>query len=553
MPLVNATRTLGTLLPLLLLAGLACSEVDSAAGRRADPWPLALQDATVLGYAAVCLPADLRDGLLQETFGWTPAGLVADRPLALVRFDTSTFGGPAAIILPVRDGPALLASLRACPGVAALGEDRYAFRPPVQSGLGILLMLASGWEARSPLDALASLGKAASLEFVMQVRLEDGRALIVPSFEALAVCRDFLDEVPGYATLRPTAGLVSLDLAQLRIVYAEQIRSVDQQLQALVTGARLGGPLGLLGALASGAGSDRDGDPGGEPGGKSRGRPGGAGLDLGVSINWELVWALRAMLDLEAVDALQLHVTAASDGAHPAPAGLDGLLASLTTARLRWRLAPDSALRPVLDTLRPVPDGLDARLLLAAEPDRFGPAFAAWCRPLADFTMGEGAPSDRYVDALASLLSGFDGLLGVFQPGGPESSPVILASVREPGVDLERVVEWLGPLLRSAGVEELPTAGQVHGLDDGRQQLRGASGEVVLTTGRRGPVQWFTSGEGGEPPADLLIRFAGSASASTSAFASDGPSLSFDVLGARAGVFHVDGETLIDVTLPGAD
>jgi hypothetical protein len=527
MPSVNATRAVGMVL--LAVSVLACGERDRSSRGAADPWPMSLEDETVLGYAVVCLPPATRDGLLQDALGWTPDGLAADRPLGLVRFDSRTFGGPAAIVLSVDDGQALLASLEACPGIDSLGEDRYAFRPSLQSGLGMLLLLASGWEARSPMDVLSSIGNATDLEFVMQVRIEDDHALVVPSFEALAVCRDFLDEVRGFTDLRSTEGMLSLDLDQLRITYAEQIREADAMLQALVSGARLGGPLALLG-----------------------GPDGVQDSDLGFSINWDLVWALRAMLDLESVQALQVRLAAAPDGDDRAES-FGALLDTVTSAQLRFRLASDSALQPVLSALRPVPDDVEALLLLAADPDRFGPAFAAWCRPLADFAKGEGAPSDRYVDGLAALLAGWDGLVGVFEANDGNEAPVVLATVRGDGLDLAGVVAWLGPLLTSAGLEPLPADGLVEELGNGRTALRDTDGEIVLTTGRRGPVQWFVPGDAGEPPADLLIRFAGGQDVAGGRDVKDGPALRCVVRDARLLLRHGPGETLLDVILPGTD
>jgi hypothetical protein len=522
MPPVNAARAIGTV---LLAAGiLACSERDGPGPSGGDPWPLALRDATVLGYAVVCVEPAVRDGLLQETLGWSLQGLAADRPVGVVRLDTATFGGPAAVLLPVDDGAAFLASLAASPGVESLGSDRYRFRPPLESGLGVVLMLASGWDSRSPMDMLSSVGEVANLEFLMEVRVEDGHALAVPSFEALAVCREFLDEVRGFTRIGPTEVLLSMDLAQVRIVYAKQLRNVDQQLRSLVAGASLAGPAALLPFYADGGGGDAV-----------------------PSINWDLTWALRAMLDLDAVDALQVHAAAPATPSVRPDDSLAGLLGSVSTARLRTRFAGDSTLEPVLRSLRPVPDDLDAVVLMAADPDRFARAFAAWCRPLADFAKGEGAPSDRYVQLLEQHLSRWDGLLGVFDPPGGGPSPVILASVRDGGLGVADVVAWLSPLLASAGVEALPGDGSVEDAGGGRQRVRDASGDVVLTIGRSGPVQWFVPGEADGPPADLLIRFAGARGAA------DGPGLLCAVRGARVALRHEAGELRLDVTLPGAD
>jgi hypothetical protein len=374
------------------------------------------------------------------------------------------------------------------------------------------------------MEMLASIGELSQLEFPLQVRIEGDHALVVPSFEALAVCRDFLQEVRGFEHARPAEAMLSMDLAQLRIVYAEQIRRADQQLRALASGASLAGPIAMLGTGAW--------RPDEEP---------------GLSINWDLVAAVRAMLDLDHVDALQMHASASEDPEGRREETLEALLGSLSSVRLRVLLAEGSRLRPVLETLRPAPRDADALLLLRADPDRFAPAFAAWCRPLAEFAKGVGAPAERHVVRLAELLSAWDGLLGVVEPPGPPGAYAILATVRGDGIGLAALAEWLEPLLRSAGAEDVPSGGRVEELADGRRCFRDAAGDIVLTTGRAGPVQWWVAGDGAAPASETLIRFAQVRDVA------EGPALRARVREARVELRQLGGETLVDLAFPGAN
>jgi len=467
--------------PILVGAALVAALVAGCGERTPEgpqeTWPLAVPETGVLGYAAVDLPPAERTALLEGLLGWAPAGLADSRPLVALRLDSATYGGPVAIIAPLSDGQAFDASLRASPHVEVTGDDRFRVRLPPESRLGLLMLLAAASRATSPADVLGALQNGADTSFPLQIERRDDVAFAVPSFEALSLCRTVNERLSGPP---PAAVVLSVDLARVQTVYAEDIRTAHDQLKALISGARVGGPL-LMSMQEEG------------------------GLDL--PINWELVWALLDMFEARQFEAAQVGL-ALDPPADPVPEldAAQAALERLTHVSVRVRFAEDSALRAVVESLRPAPSLDRAWLEAGADPAAFARAFAEWTRPIAEVVKGEGPPCDRYVDELAALLASWDGRLALVP--GPGELPLLLVGARESDVTLERWLDWIEPLLSTARVEGWPTEARPERLPDGALVLRDPLDGSIAARGRLDAgVFWLLAGDGADPDPALLQAF----------------------------------------------
>ena len=486
-----STRALGR--AVLLLAALSAAALPACGKKPAagpdELWPLTVDEPAVLGYAAVNLPRAELTALLRSLLGWAPAGLADGRPLVALRLESATFGGPLAIMAPLEDGRAFDASLKDNPLVEVTGEGRYRVRLPPESGLGMLMLLSSAGGMSSPAEVFAALQRGVETDFPFQVEQRDGIAFAAPSFEALTLCRSLHARLDGPP---PADVLLSVDLARVRTVYAEEIRSARDQFRALISGARVGAPL-LMGMQVDGG--------------------------VHLPVNWELLWALLEMFDLEQFAAAQLWLSVPVPAAAATPAATaaggeadrdaafdpGGAIERLTKISLRVRLSENSPLRAVVDGLRPAPGLAGAWAEAAADPDVFARAFAHWSRPVAAVVKGEGPPCDRYVDELAALLGGWGGHVALVPDA--QELPVLLLSARESGVTPERWLAWLTPLLATAHVEGLPADARPERLDDGTLVVRDAYGEVVLRGRLDDGVFWVATGESAEPGPALLQPF----------------------------------------------
>ena len=506
-----------------LVAALVAGCGERTPGGPQESWPLTVPETGVLGYAAVDLPASERTALLEALLGWAPAGLADGRPLVALRLDSATFGGPVAIVAPLSDGQAFDASLRASPHVEVTGEDRYRVRLPPESNLGMLMVLAAASQATSPTDMLGALQRGADTSFPLQIERRDDVAFAVPSFEALSLCRAVSERLSG----RPPAAVVlSVDLARVQTVYAEEIRAAHDQLKALISGARMGSPL-FMGMQEEG------------------------GLDL--PINWELISALLDMFEARQFAAAQLGLAldplSGPPAAAPDLATAEAALERLTRVSLRVRFAQDSKLSAVVDSLRPAPVLDDAWLAAGADPAAFARAFAEWTRPIAEVVKGEGPPCDRYVDELAALLSSWDGRLALVH--GPGELPLLLVGARESDVTLERWLGWLEPLLATARLEGWPEEARPERLPDGTLVLTDPlDGSVQARARLDAGVFWLLAGEGNDPDPALLQAFREQpVPAMPAGTASDGPALRARLAPSEVQVSERDGELWVQLTL----
>jgi hypothetical protein len=509
----------GAALVAALVAG--CGERTPAGPQ--ETWPLTVPETGVLGYAAVDLPAAERTALLEGLLGWVPAGLADTRPLVALRLDSATFGGPVAIIAPLSDGQAFDASLRSSPHVEVTGENRYRVRLPPESKLGMLMLLAAASQATSPADVLGALQSGGDTSFPLQIERRDDVAFAVPSFEALSLCRAVSERLSGPP---PAAVVLSVDLARVQTVYAQDIRTAHDQLRALISGARIGGPL-LLSMQEEG------------------------GLDL--PINWELVWALLEMFEARQFEAAQLCLTldppsgsTAETAGSPELAAAEAALERLTHVSLRVRFGEDSRLRAVVDSLRPAPSLDDAWLEAGADPAAFARAFAEWTRPIAEVVKGEGPPCDRYVDEFAALLASWDGRLALVP--GPGELPLLLVGARESDVTLERWLAWLEPLLLTARIEGLPAEARPERLPDGALVLRDPLDGSIDARGRLDAgVFWLLAGDGKDPDPALLQAFR--EQPVPAGAAADGPALRAWLAPNRLQVSERNGELWVQLTV----
>jgi hypothetical protein len=454
-----------------------------------EPWPLTLQQPGVVSYTAIRLPAEERDAFLAALLGDPLAGLDADRPLVALHVDPQAFGGSYALLLPVRDGDGFLQALGRLPGMTVSGRGQHQLEVGPDTTLGRLMLMASGVQGAASLpDLLEAFERLGPQHLSFHVRGQDGWMLLAPTFEAASACADVLAATGGFAADPPRDVVLSLDLERVRLVHAEPIRKFEEQLKGLIGGVRTAGLFGVAARMGHG-----EGDGGGSP--------------LGFDVNWEVLWALKDMLDVEALQALQVQLQLPPAGAAESTDELPDLLQRVGAAQaatLRVRCAPGSPLHALVGALRPAPELPDATLVLAADGPAFARAFAEWTRPLAEVVKGEGPPCDRYVDELASILSGFGGTLALQDQGGDWC---LLAQAGDSAPDaLGRLGAWLAPLLATARLGDLGASVSVRASADGRTLLVDADGEARASVGRTGDVLWLRFGD--QPaPAEALAAF----------------------------------------------
>lgn len=463
----------------------ACGREAPAAS--AEPWPLTLEQPGVAGYVAARFAATERDQLFQGLVGGAPQGLDAAHPLVLLYLDSQVFGGSCAVLLPVADEQAFLASLAGLPGVQAGPRGEYVLEPGHESGLGRLMLLASGLRgATSMLDVFRALQSLGPPRLAFHARVQDGTALLAPTFEAGSACAEVLRATRAFRHDPPRGLVASFDLERLRTVHAEDIARLEDQLRGLAGGARAAGLAGMFGRMGRGGEAE--------------------GLPFLSRVNWDVVWALKEMLAADSLAALQVQLDLPSaevvaDGAGRNPVDtLFGALDGLQGLEARVRFEPGSRWQALVATLRPAPDLPGAALLLRADGPAFARAFAEWLRPLAEVVQGRGAPCDRYVDELASILGGFGGTLALHLPENGAWSLLADAGAAPPDA-LSRLSAWVAPLLVALRLEDAAGALGVREEEDGRLQLVGADGGVGATLGRSGEVLWLQPGAADEAPA----------------------------------------------------
>jgi hypothetical protein len=474
-----------------VMAIAACGRTPDV--RPDEPWPLTISDPAVIAYAAVDQVALGVEEFATDALGWRPDGLAEDRPVVLVHFDKRTYGGSLGVLFPLRDERAFLASLERAPSLEALGNGRYRLHIPAESTIGMALAMASRLDGSSPLDAFNAMANAASAIFPLHVEVRDEHALVAPSFEGLGVCTSLLRTTGGFVESPAETLVVSLNLDRVRVIHAETLRAWEDRLRSLVSGVQSGGA--LMGMMAMASRQDTGPPP--------------------LPVNWEMVWALKEMLQGDEMEALQLRISLGTPVPVPVPSEaedefgsdepLDGFFDIPEAMSVRIAFSDDSRIADVLETITADAEVEGALFTLRVDPERFPRAFAEWCRPLAEVVKGEGPPCDRYLDDLVSLLSGWDGLL-TLRPGDDGSPMLLLGMASDQALDSEALTDWLEPFLASARIEGLGDGVRAETLPDGRRVFMDAQGEPTLTVGQTGGVLWIAPGASGPP--DVRARAA---------------------------------------------
>ncbi len=483
-------------------ATLLCSACGRPPEVEGEAWPLTVDEPGVVGYAAMpAAPSSLLHGVAADVLGWQPEGLAQVLPVAVVHLDPTTFGGRFAVVLAVEDGTAFLDSLDRCASVEPLGSGEYQalVRRDSELARGLTAldaMLSAGSRTDQIMAALSAMGDTGPQVIDFHALVDDGLAVITPSFEARGVTSAFARRVSGLRRQAaelpaggggrpPEAGLiVSFDVTRGRVVYHEQIKHAVDGLRTLVVGAQGAG----LGMLLNDSLGDRDG--------ASVDRP-----EL-PEISWDTVQALMEMADLGSVRAVQLSVRLDT----AALADLQTTTPEVSGFVMRIDQDPTSPVGRLMASAAPAPRVPEALGVGRAEPDPFARALADFMLPLAESEHGRGGPARASIESLHELLLPWAGVITVLPWSG---SGLVAAPLRDPSaVDPPALLAWFEPLLAGTGIS---LEGRIDSTADGRWQGLDDAGEPVLTAGVHDDVLWIGPGDIRDPPRALLESASASA------------------------------------------
>lgn len=449
-----------------------------------ETWPLRVGDDAVLGYGAQTGAGGRLAPLVGDHLGWRPDGLPETGWVLLVLLDPAVYDALGALVIPLADAEAFEASL-ASTSRARRGPDGWRLLIEPHTWLDVMTRARRVLEAASSHSPMAVV-RAVSEGFLgpgeggealeLDVVLEDDRVLVVPSFEARAVCRRVAERV---------GGLREGDVADRRGVWSVSPHAVWLAFADVLEGVGRGS--GVVRQVLEQLG---------------RAHGGGDDFDLGILD----VGRHLAEADLGGLDAWQMQYD--DDDVHVTLAAREG-----------------SSWATVLAALRPVPVVPGTRFALhvergeldasATDVARLLGRVVAWGMRATDWTLraaGESGflradePSDvaRGFEDWGRALEGWGGLLVVTRE--PTYTIDVLS---EEEFDLRALLEGHLDLLRSM-VASLGGAAAVLrtiATSDGRLLCVDGDGEIVLTAGRDGDLAWFAQGEhAGAPPIVHEVR-----------------------------------------------
>lgn len=427
-----------SLLALLMALGLAVGcgpDGDASGGAPPDQWPLTFEVPAILGYAAGLGGGRLESAL--DQLGWQARGIDPSRPDVALLLDPTVLGAPVALVLPVSDGEALVASLDASEFVEPLGDGRHRVTlPPNHPLRNAVRVLKGGASIRSIGDVMSLLDDAGPLSITINVELRDDWALLVPSFEAALVARQVLPLLPLH-DVGPGRFAAALDLERIVDTYHEEFTALEQQVSGILTGAQTAGLAGVLAAAMSRSGAENP-----------------------LPVSGDFLWTLWRMFQTESLVALGAVVEGL-----PAPgaADLPDPDSDAFSLSLRLRRRPSAEGPGVMGSYRPALSPTEG-LAMEADAAAFRREATRWLAPLADFVKGEGAPAQRWLDTLDELLAPWSGRLALEALG----DGAVLVVSQEPGrsFDGEGWSTWLDTLFDAARAD--PSIRPAALLGDGR-------------------------------------------------------------------------------------
>ncbi len=437
---------------LILLTGLfascfACGSSEPEA--TGESWPLHVKAPGVLAYLAVSAPAESVAQAFESTVSWRPAGLSEEASLTILILDKLVFGHEFTLLLPLVDEQAFRDSLTNSAAVREVGEDRWGFSLPSSHPFLQVLNIARRGISGPPSvgEMLAAASEPVPAEWETGLVIDQGYAILAPSYEAGVVAKQVLGEVPGLGQDKAPM-VLSVHASRIQLAYKEEIEGAVNQARSMLLGVQMAGMGAMLAAMAN------DGD---------------SGQVGGLPIPGPAIWSLLEMLSLKDVEGFQLMLdipqggerlmsalSAVGDGESAAGPGFDDEgWADASNMELRTAWADGSALSRVLTATRPARARREATVF-AFDPQLFPSAVSEWARPLVELTMGEGEPAERLMARIAELFTPCEGTVVV----GLEEGAGALAFAVQPDreLDIDGAAEVLQLFARTLKLDSLDSA-----------------------------------------------------------------------------------------------
>lgn len=509
-------RMPSVLLGLVVLVLTACGGDDLPADAD-DPWPLRVPVPGVIGYATVDTSAEDIGGWVSRLVGSKPLAL-ADGRVVLLALDPLALGGAAGMVLPVADEEAFLASLELMPQVETLGNGRFRLRLAPDSGLAFAIAAYATFNAEpSALGMLGAVGGLGPQVLTVFVEARDGRAYIVPTFEAASSARRACAAIAGLE--KPTALVLTLDTERAVTAHRDALENTRRRL------------LGLLGT-AEGILSRHEVE------------------DDTPAEDLRRRMAERARSILESVDIRSGDILGMQWRAAPSDPDISGrdpldVFEDLVRAQeFRFAWSESSQLGRILEAMDPVPADLEATFLMRLDPRALEGALDLGFDTLLELFAGMTPETGAALGSvLEDVLDRMDGLIAVPRPSDAEGA-VLIFSLR-PGATFD------GAALARSFAEALPEvdAGEIEVLSmaEGAYVIREADGSRLATLGESAGMAWVGDGERIRPPSDACAALA----ARARELPDEGPVLLLDTDLLRLGMRVQGRQATLDIRLWG--